>query len=75
LTLRFLAPSALRLAAHGLKGCVRYFGDLPLYRQALEIEALANTRRLETAAGLRSSLECEADNLSRILQAYLESRV
>ena len=65
--------AALRLAAHGLKGCVRYFGDLPLYRQALEIEMLANAGRLEAAAGLRNPLESEADSLTRILRAYLDS--
>jgi CheY-like chemotaxis protein len=65
---------ALRLAAHGLKGCVRYFGDLPLYRQALEIEALANAHRLDTAAGLQGLLEREAKGVAKILQDYVASR-
>jgi signal transduction histidine kinase/CheY-like chemotaxis protein/HPt (histidine-containing phosphotransfer) domain-containing protein len=67
--------AAVRRAAHGLKGCVRYFGDVPLYQRALAIETLANAHQLETAATLHTSLESEADHLAGILQAYLESGV
>ena len=61
--------AALRLAAHTLKGSVRYFGDTPAFTQSAELEALAGSGNLAAAASIWSGLERDLAELVAVLQA------
>ncbi|NLX99992.1 MAG: response regulator [Rhodopirellula sp.] len=62
---------ALRLAAHTLKGSIRYFGDTPAYRHALGVEDLAKEDRLPEAGRLVPALEEEMRHFLHALEARL----
>ncbi|NLX94654.1 MAG: response regulator [Rhodopirellula sp.] len=49
--------TALRLAAHTLKGSIRYFGETRAFRVALQLEQAAKSEKLADAAALLSPLE------------------
>jgi two-component system sensor histidine kinase/response regulator len=61
----------LRRAAHTLKGSVRFFGDIPVYRLALQIEQMAVADDLEGAARIVPTLESEVSELSCEMTEYL----
>ncbi|NUQ66391.1 MAG: Hpt domain-containing protein [Pirellulales bacterium] len=62
---------SLHLAAHTLKGSLRYFGDSPAFRHALSLECLAKEGRLDEAGRLAAALEEELRHFLQALQARL----
>ena len=62
----------LRLAAHTLKGSLRYFGDTAACQWAICLEKMAGNRDLSDAAGAFAKLESAFDPLGRSLRAYLD---
>jgi PAS domain S-box-containing protein len=54
---------ALRLAAHTLKGSIRYFGAQPVLESAQQLEDMGQNNQLETAAASLPALEQSAAEL------------
>ncbi len=61
---------ALRLAAHTLKGSVRYFGAQPVLEAALRLEAMGQERNLEGADQVLPALDCAARQLLAALAEH-----
>ena len=61
---------ALRLAAHTLKGSVRYFGAQPVLEAALRLEAMGQVGNLEGADEVFSVLDCAARQLLAALTEH-----
>jgi two-component system, sensor histidine kinase and response regulator len=59
---------ALRLAAHTLKGSIRYFGAPAMLEPAQRLEALGQANRLEGAAELLPALEQSAQQVMSALR-------
>jgi HPt (histidine-containing phosphotransfer) domain-containing protein len=70
---RHTDATALRMAAHGLKGAVRYFGEVALYDVALCVETHASRGEVKEAADLLPSLEREADQVCVVLRDHLQN--
>jgi HPt (histidine-containing phosphotransfer) domain-containing protein len=62
---------ALRLAAHTLKGTLRYFGDTAAFQWSACLEKLAAGRDLSEAAESFAKLESAVEPLERSLRAYI----
>ena len=60
----------LRLAAHTLKGSIRYFGEGPAYRLAYRLEMMGRDGQLEGAAGVLAVLAGEMEQLTSHLVDY-----
>ena len=65
-------PAGLRLAAHTLKGAVRYFGEGPAYDYAYRLEVMGRERNLAGAPEVLETLETEMTRLVPELSQYLE---
>jgi len=63
-------PAALKLAAHTLKGSIRYFGQTLAYQQAYRLEKMGEDNALEGAGEVLSSLEGEMALLRPLLLDY-----
>ncbi|MFC1596868.1 PAS domain S-box protein [Planctomycetota bacterium] len=61
---------ALQLAAHTLKGSIRYFGQGPAYQQAYRLEEMGRDGDLEHAGDAVVALEGEIAQLNSILLDY-----
>jgi HPt (histidine-containing phosphotransfer) domain-containing protein len=61
----------LQLAAHTLKGTLRYFGETAAYQWAVSLEKMAGSRDLSEAGDSVAKLESGLEPLGRSLQAYL----
>ena len=61
----------LRLAAHTLKGTLRYYGDTAASQWAICLEKMAGNGDLSEAADAFAKLEAAFDPLGRSLRAYL----
>ena len=64
---------ALQLAAHTLKGTLRYFGDTAGFQWAVCLEKMAGSRDLSEAADTFTKLESALEPLERSLRAYLSN--
>ena len=62
-------PSALRIAAHTLKGSMHYFGSTRAYERAFELEKMGQQGKLGDAAETLAALEAE---MARLLPALLD---
>ena len=65
-------PQALRLAAHTLKGSVRYFGALRVTELAARLESLGQAESLHPAREILPLLGDASDELLASLTAHLE---
>jgi len=63
--------AALRLAAHTLKGAIRYFGDSPAFDHAYELEMMGQQSDLRNAQETLATLEGEMKHLTSELSDYL----
>jgi len=63
-------PPGLRLAAHTLKGSIRYFGQSLAYRRAYRLEEMGRDGRLEGAGEILMALEGEIARLTPVLLHY-----
>ncbi len=59
--------AALRLAAHTLKGSIRYFGPSPAYDHAVCLERMGEQGNLQNAQGILAALEKEMGRLTPLL--------
>ncbi len=64
----------LRLAAHTLKGAVRYFGAQAVYDQSAKLEELGRAGELEPAQALLDVLETEIAPVTSALADYLRAQ-
>jgi CheY-like chemotaxis protein len=64
---------ALKLAAHKLKGALRYFGPTEVSEHALGLERMAENANLEDASGILGKLEHAMRGLTKSLEDYLGS--
>ena len=64
--------SALRVAAHSLKGSMGYFGADRAYQQASRLETMARQDDLNDSPTALADLEAEMARLAPILQDYLD---
>jgi two-component system sensor histidine kinase/response regulator len=62
---------ALRLAAHTLKGAIRYFGAGRIFASACRLEAMGREGCLEEAPQALAMLEAEVQRLAPVLSGYL----
>jgi CheY-like chemotaxis protein len=60
----------LQLAAHTLKGSMRYFGAKEAFDRAYDLECLARDGHLENAGETLRSLQAELDRITPDLQAF-----
>ncbi len=65
-------PTALRLAAHTLKGSVQYFGATGVFELARQLECLGQQGNLASAPATLASLEAEMTRFARMLAKYKE---
>ena len=63
-------PPALRLAAHTLKGSIRYFGQGPAYHLAGRLEQMGREGQWEGAAEILAALEGEIAQVTSVLIDY-----
>ena len=63
-------PAALRLAAHTLKGAIRYFGKGPAYELAFRLEQMGSRGELEQAPQTLAALEGEIAQVTSVLLDY-----
>ena len=63
-------PTALRLAAHTLKGSVKYFGAARAFQLAERLELLGQQRDLAPAEATLADLEAEMERLTGALARY-----
>ncbi len=61
----------LQLAAHTLKGTLRYFGDTAAFQWSEGLEKMGGSRNLSDAADSFTSLESALEPLERGLRAYV----
>ncbi|MEE8452259.1 MAG: PAS domain-containing protein [Thermoguttaceae bacterium] len=66
---------ALRIAAHALKGAVRYLGADRAYQQALEIEQMGRNGNLEDASAALPTLQAEVSQMTPLLEDYLQGKI
>jgi two-component system, sensor histidine kinase and response regulator len=66
--------AALRLAAHTLKGSLRYFGQTPAYEDSLRLEKMGQDHDLRGAAEVYQILELAMKRIFQCLQDYLQKR-
>jgi PAS domain S-box-containing protein len=62
----------LRLAAHRLKGSVRYFGNTPAYRHAAAMEQMGQNSTLENAEETLALLVGGMDQLTSLLRDHID---
>ncbi|HUT94750.1 MAG TPA: response regulator [Thermoguttaceae bacterium] len=62
--------AALRLAAHTLKGSIRYFGQGPAYQHAYRLEEMGRDGQLEDAGPTLAALEGDMEQLTSLLLDY-----
>ena len=60
----------LRVAAHTLKGAVRYFGARAVFNQAFALEQMGRNGTLEGAEPLVESLSCDLEQVLKELAEY-----
>ncbi len=65
-------PAALRIAAHTLKGSIRYFGSTRAFDLAFRLESLGRSGNLEGAEETWEQLDAEIVLLTRVLVDYLQ---
>ncbi|MGA2034313.1 MAG: response regulator, partial [Thermoguttaceae bacterium] len=63
--------SALRLAAHTLKGSLRYFGEGPAFASVCGLERMGIDDRVSDAAPLSAAAESEIGRIVQSLQEFL----
>jgi two-component system sensor histidine kinase/response regulator len=63
-------PAALRLAAHTLKGSIRYFGEGAAYELAFQLEQMGREGQFEGAAETLAALEGEIAQVTSVLLDY-----
>ena len=63
-------PAALRLAAHTLKGSIRYFGESAAYELAFQLEQMGREGQFEGAAETLAALEGEIAQVTSVLLDY-----
>jgi CheY-like chemotaxis protein len=63
--------AALRLAAHTLKGSIRFFGASPAFQTARRLERMGREGNLEAAPQALAALEREVEELIPLLENYL----
>ncbi|HYW81201.1 MAG TPA: response regulator, partial [Thermoguttaceae bacterium] len=66
---------ALRIAAHALKGAVRYLGAGRAYGLALDIERMAREGDLANAPATLGSLETQMAQIDPLLEDYMQGRI
>jgi carbon monoxide dehydrogenase subunit G len=64
---------AVAAAAHGLKGCVRYFGETPAYSLAWQLETLGAAGRLDGAGDIARGLSAQLDLLRQAVTPLISS--
>jgi len=64
-------PKAIRLAAHTLKGGIRYFGAKPAFDRALELENIGKSGSADGAAAALVALEKELDRVLSPLRQFI----
>jgi CheY-like chemotaxis protein len=67
-------PTALRLAAHTLKGSVQYFGATRAFELAFRLERMGQEGDVAAAPEVVNRLETELARLTEMLAAQAESR-
>ena len=60
--------NGLRLAAHALKGAIRYYGDTTAYRLAYDIEVAATHENLDELEEVVVKIDGEIELMQRALQ-------
>ena len=65
-------PSALRIAAHTLKGSMRYFGSSQVFDRAFRLEKIGQSGNLENAPAAADALEADMARLVPALLDYLQ---
>ena len=63
---------ALHLAAHTLKGSVRYFGANPAFEHAYQLECMGKAGDLHSAPATLAALEAEIEKLTPELEHFTE---
>jgi HPt (histidine-containing phosphotransfer) domain-containing protein len=63
--------AALKLAAHSLKGTVRFFGENPVYTHAYRLEQMGRDDRMDGAEEALADLEKAVRQLTPLLQKYV----
>ena len=63
----------LRLAAHTLKGSLRYFGAAPAVEQAYRLERMGQEGDFGAAAEALRTLDAETQEVVRCLSQYLDA--
>ncbi|MFZ5831334.1 MAG: response regulator [Planctomycetota bacterium] len=63
---------AVRIAAHALKGSVRYLGPSKVFDDAFELEQMANTGKIEDAEERSRVLHSEVESLLPELREFVE---
>ena len=64
-------PAALRVAAHTLKGSMRYFGASRVFDDAYQLEKMGQNGNLENAEAALTDLDEEMARLTPVLLDYL----
>jgi PAS domain S-box-containing protein len=64
--------AALRLAAHTLKGVLRYFGKTMAFEEVLRLERMGQDGSLAEAGASLATLESEILRIVQVLQKYLQ---
>jgi CheY-like chemotaxis protein len=64
----------LQLAAHTIKGSLRYFGAQQAFAAALGLEQMGRAARLDGAAAAQATLDAELGRLTPLLQEFLAGR-
>jgi HPt (histidine-containing phosphotransfer) domain-containing protein len=65
--------SKLRLAAHTLRGSLRYFGDLPAIGHLHQLETMGQDRNLTDAAVTLATVQAEVGQLTPAMEEYLSA--
>jgi len=65
-------PKALHLAAHTIKGTLRYFGARQAFDHAFQLENMGRSAALENAAAVLASLESEMEQVIPLLQEFIQ---
>ena len=65
-------PSGLRIAAHTLKGSMRYFGSSEAFERAFLLEKMGQVGNLENTEALVAALEAEMARLIPALLDYIQ---
>ena len=62
--------AGLQMAAHKLKGAIRYFGDSPAFNLAYKLETMGRDGNLEHAGGMLPSLDGAMSRLTAALSDF-----